>query len=107
MALEKGFPQIIMAELSLEEVKKVATLAHLRFSTEEMEIMRGGLAQILGHIDRLSELDTENVPPTSHAHKTENVFREDETSDRFQKGNLLENAPASDQNYYSVPRVIE
>jgi aspartyl-tRNA(Asn)/glutamyl-tRNA(Gln) amidotransferase subunit C len=65
------------------------------------------LAQILGHIDRLSGLDTENVPPTSHAHKTENVFREDETSQKFEKGKVLDNAPAKDQNFFSVPRVIE
>lgn len=107
MAFEKGVSQEVMAELSIDEVEKVAVLANLRFTGDEMEKMRGTLAQILGHIDRLSELDTENVPPTSHAHKTENVFREDKTSQPFGKGNMLDNAPAKDQNYFSVPRVIE
>jgi aspartyl-tRNA(Asn)/glutamyl-tRNA(Gln) amidotransferase subunit C len=107
VALEKGVSQEVMAELSLDEVEKVAALANLRFTGDEMEKMRGTLAQILGHIDRLTELDTENVPPTSHAHKTENVFREDKTAEPFEKGKMLDNAPAKDRNHFSVPRVIE
>lgn len=96
-----------MARLSTEEVIKVARLAHLKIPDEELEGMAAALSDVLGHIAILERLDTEDIAPTSHALKVENVFREDAATERFQKGTTLDNAPAKEQGYFSVPRIIE
>jgi len=107
MAVQESVPQMTMAKLTGDEVRKVATLANLRFDDAELEKMTGTLAQILGHIDMLKKLDTGNVPPTSHALQSENVFRADEHTNNFKTELTLDNAPAKDRNYFSVPRIIE
>lgn len=96
-----------MAGLSAEEVRKVAGLANLKIDGDELEEMAARLSDVLGHISMLERLDTENVPPTSHALEVENVFREDLVTERFEKGRSLDNAPSKEQDYFSVPRIIE
>ncbi len=96
-----------MARLSTEEVRKVAKLANLKIADGEIEEMAAELSDVLGHIAILERLDTENIAPTSHALKVENVFREDAAIEKFQKGTTLDNAPAKEQGYFSVPRIIE
>ncbi len=96
-----------MARLSAEEVRKVATLSNLKIADGEIEGIAATLSDVLGHIAMLESLDTDNVVPTSHALEVENVFREDEATDKFQKGTSLNNAPAKEQGYFSVPRIIE
>ena len=96
-----------MARLKAEEVRKVATLANLKIADEEIEGIASTLSDVLGHIAMLESLNTDNVTPTSHALEIENVFREDAATDKFQKGTSLNNAPAKEQGYFSVPRIIE
>ena len=62
----------------MKEVERVAQLARLELSPEERERMREQLDRILGYIDKLRQLDTAGVEPTSHAVPIVNVFREDE-----------------------------
>ena len=96
-----------MARLSTEEVRKVATLSNLKIADEDIEGIAATLSDVLGHIAMLESLNTDNVTPTSHALEVENVFREDAATDKFQKGTSLNNAPAKEQGYFSVPRIIE
>lgn len=96
-----------MARLSTEEVRKVARLANLKIADEELEVTAATLSDVLGHIAMLERLNTEEVVPTSHALEVENVFREDAAKDKFRKGTTLNNAPAKEQGYFSVPRIIE
>mgnify|MGYP000355561495 CR=1 FL=1 len=96
-----------MARLSTEDVRKVARLANLKIADGELEEMAAALSDVLGHIAMLEGLNTEKVPPTSHVLQAENVFRKDAAIDRFQKGTALDNAPAKEQGYFSVPRIIE
>jgi len=107
MAFQESLSQMTLPKLATEEVKKVATLANLRFDDSELDKMTGTLAQILGHIDLLNKLDTSNVLPTSHSIESENVFRKDELTNIFEPGQTLDNAPAKDRNYFAVPRIIE
>jgi aspartyl-tRNA(Asn)/glutamyl-tRNA(Gln) amidotransferase subunit C len=58
-----------------EQVLHVAKLARLRLSEAEVETMAGELSGILGHVDRIGELDLEGVEPTSHVVELENVWR--------------------------------
>ncbi|MCI0545989.1 MAG: Asp-tRNA(Asn)/Glu-tRNA(Gln) amidotransferase subunit GatC [Candidatus Rokubacteria bacterium] len=98
-----------MAEpkISLAEVEHVARLARLELGSEEKERMRGELDAILSHIDALRALDTEGVPPTSHAVPIVNVMREDEPRPSFPAEDMLANAPDLAGELFRVPRIIE
>ena len=61
-----------------DQVLHVARLARLRLTDEEVERMTGELSSILGHIEKISELDLADVAPTSHVVELENVLRADE-----------------------------
>lgn len=63
--------------LSKEQVKHIAKLARLSLSKREIEKFRRDLSSILGYVEKLNKVDLENVEPTFHALKIENVFRED------------------------------
>ena len=95
-----------MSEITRDEVKKVAQLAHLHIEESELDGMAGTLTQILGAIDKLAEVDTDGIEPTSQSLSSENVFREDLAEKKF--GDVaMDNAPAADENHFSVPRVVE
>jgi len=69
--------------LSREEVLHVALLARLELSEEEIERYTWELNRVLEHIEKLKELDTEGVEPTSHAVPLSNVFRPRRTGRTF------------------------
>ncbi len=98
-----------MAEpkITLEEVEHVARLARLALTPEEKERMRSHLDAILAYIDKLRELDTTGVEPTSHVLPITNVMREDEVRPSFPKEEMLANAPERDGDFFRVPKIIE
>ena len=63
--------------VTLKDVKHIAELARLEFSGEELESFTHQLNQILEYVEKLNELDTENVEPLSHPIEGNNIFRED------------------------------
>ncbi|MBI3025578.1 MAG: Asp-tRNA(Asn)/Glu-tRNA(Gln) amidotransferase subunit GatC, partial [Candidatus Tectomicrobia bacterium] len=67
--------------ISRQDVLHVSRLARLQLSEAEIEKFTSQLDNILDYISKLNELDTRDVPPTSHALDITNVFREDEASD--------------------------
>ena len=89
------------------EVLKVATLAKLRISEEEIEDFTRQFNQILEYFNKLNELDTTNVEPTSHVLDLKNVFREDQVQPSFPREEMLKNAPAHDKEFFRVPKVIK
>lgn len=94
-------------EISQEEVKYIAHLARLELSKEEEERFTEQLREILTYIDKLREVDTENVPPTSHLFPLKNVFREDKQKKSLPPEKALFNAPQNKRNQFVVPRIIE
>ncbi|MBE9502820.1 MAG: Asp-tRNA(Asn)/Glu-tRNA(Gln) amidotransferase subunit GatC [Proteobacteria bacterium] len=94
-------------KLTKEEVNKVAHLARLELSEEETERMTGDMNNILDYINKLSELNTDNVEPTCHAVPVTNVFREDVQRNDFTIEEALANAPSSEEGSFKVPKVIE
>lgn len=64
--------------LSLEEIRHVANLANLTLSEDEVKKFSGQLSEVLDYIEKLKEVETKNVEPTSQVTGLENVFREDE-----------------------------
>ena len=91
----------------MKEVERVAQLARLELSPEERERMREQLDRILGYIDKLRQLDTAGVEPTSHAVPMVNVFREDELRPCLSPEEMLANAPDRSGEFFRVPRIIE
>ena len=92
--------------LSRADVEKVALLARLRLSDAELDTMTDQLAQIVGYVDHLSEVDTEDVPPMAHAVEVHNVFRDDRVADSLPRKDALANAPHRSEAGYLVPAVL-
>jgi len=90
-----------------EDISHVATLARLELESEEAERLTGDMNSILDYIERLTGLDTDNIEPTSHAIPISNAFREDLLKKDFTRESALANAPASENNSFKVPKVIE
>jgi aspartyl-tRNA(Asn)/glutamyl-tRNA(Gln) amidotransferase subunit C len=86
-----------------KQVLHVARLARLELSEEEIERMSAELSSVLDHIERISELDLEDVAPTSHVVALENVFRADEPRESWPRERILESAPDAAQGGFRVP----
>jgi aspartyl-tRNA(Asn)/glutamyl-tRNA(Gln) amidotransferase subunit C len=92
--------------LSREEVKKVSLLARLRLTEEELDKMTTQLGQILGYMELLGEVQTEDVAPMAHPLDAANVFRPDEARASLDREQALANAPHQDGECYLVPAVL-
>jgi len=93
-------------KLSRQEVEKVSLLARLRLSEAELETMTRQLGAIVGYVEKLSELDTEDVAPMAHAAETTNVFAEDDVAPSLPREKALQNAPKHDGECFQVPAVL-
>ncbi len=93
-------------KISKQDVKHVAKLARLTLSDEELEVMTGQLDNILSYVDKLEELDTSNIKPTSHVFAVSNAFREDEVRESLTQDEAVKNGPQQNGELFQVPRVI-
>ncbi len=94
-------------KITKEEVKYVADLARLNLSDEEANRLQTEMADIIAFADTISALDTADIEPTNHAIRVENVLREDEMRDSYDRDALLGCAPEKQAGCYSVPKVVE
>ena len=92
--------------LGQDDVAKVALLARLQLSDDELSVMTGQLAQIIEYVEQLGELDTEGVDPMAHAVDLSNVFSDDELRPSLPREQALANAPKRDDECYRVPAVL-
>jgi aspartyl-tRNA(Asn)/glutamyl-tRNA(Gln) amidotransferase subunit C len=86
-----------------DQVLHVAKLARLRLSDEDVERMAGELSGILEHVDRIAELNLDDVEPTSHVVALENVLRPDEPRPSRPRDVVLEQAPDPADGAFRVP----
>lgn len=96
-----------MAGITKEDVAKIARLAKLRLSPEEIDLYRGQLVKILESMEELSILDTAATPPTASVLGITNVLRPDVPAACPDREPLLANAPRREGPYFRVPKVIE
>jgi aspartyl-tRNA(Asn)/glutamyl-tRNA(Gln) amidotransferase subunit C len=89
-----------------EQVKKVAHLARLEITSDEEEQFTTQLNSILDYFEQLSELNTDNVQPTTRAIETSNITRPDKLEPFPNKTDLLNSAPEQDGNYFRVPKIM-
>lgn len=93
--------------VTLQDVKMVARLARLQLSPAEEERLTGELNRILHYMEKLNELDTSGVEPTSHVLPVERSFRDDVVVPFAAREALLAAAPERQDGYFKVPRIIE
>lgn len=93
--------------LTDEQVEYVATLARLGLSDEERQRLREQLSSILGHIDRLRELDTSAIPPTAQVIPLAPVLRDDVVRPSLTPEQVLANAPRSENGFIRVNAILE
>jgi aspartyl-tRNA(Asn)/glutamyl-tRNA(Gln) amidotransferase subunit C len=96
-----------MSRISIEQVKHVAHLARLAITDEEAEMFTKQLDAIITFAEQLNELDTENVPPTSHVLDMKNVMREDVPTLGIPVEDVLKNAPDHKDGQIRVPAILE
>lgn len=94
-------------KISREEVLYVASLARLDLQAEEVDRLANQLSAILEHVEKLEELDVEDVEPMAHVHQVVNAFRDDETRPSLPRSAVLSNAPDVEAGCFRVPKVIE
>lgn len=90
-----------------KDVEHVARLARLELAEEDARRYTEQLGRVLDYVDKLEELDTENVEPLSHAAAGGNVFRRDEAREGLPREEILREAPKSDGTHFRVPPVVE
>lgn len=90
-----------------EQVLHIARLARVGLSEEDVACFQEQLSQILDYFQVLEELDTSEVPPTSHVLPLENVMREDEPSAPMPAEEALANAPQREGDFFKVRAVLE
>jgi aspartyl-tRNA(Asn)/glutamyl-tRNA(Gln) amidotransferase subunit C len=89
------------------EVERIAKLARLSITSEEKQIFGSQLGKTLDYIEKLNELDTSEIEPTSHVLELINVTREDALKKSLHVEDVLRNAPDRSDNFYRVPKIIE
>ena len=93
--------------VDLATVKRVARLARIAVSEEEANKMLGQLNGILGFVEQLSEVNTDGVEPMTSVTPVEMKKRTDDVNDGDKAEDIVANAPATDRNFFQVPKVVE
>lgn len=93
--------------ISDETIEYVGILAKLELSDEEKEQAKKDMANMLGYIDTLNELDTSEVEPMSHVFPVNNVFREDVVTNGDDRDEILANAPEAKEGAFVVPKTFD
>jgi aspartyl-tRNA(Asn)/glutamyl-tRNA(Gln) amidotransferase subunit C len=93
--------------VDLATVKRVARLARIAVSEDEAQRMMGELNGILGFVEQLSEVDVSGVEPMTSVTPMAMRKREDIVNDGNKADAIVANAPATDRNFFQVPKVVE
>ncbi len=96
-----------MENITAETVRHVALLSRLELEPGEAESYAADLDRILHYVEKLKELDTTGVPPTSHSFPMSNVFREDIVRPSLSNEQALANAPEAEEGCFKVPAVLQ
>ena len=98
--------ELKIMKITEQDVERVAALARLELSEEEIERLTPQLDHILSYVAKLDELDTEGVPVTTHTQSVTNAFREDEVRDSLPREKALANTAQENGEAFVVPKVV-
>lgn len=93
--------------VDLATVKRVARLARIAVTDDEAAKMEGELNTILGFVEQLDEVDVEGVEPMTSVMPMPMKKRQDVVNDGGKAGDIVANAPQTDENFFLVPKVVE
>ena len=93
--------------VSTHDIEKVAKLARIQITDSHIPEVTNSINQVLGLIDKMSQVDTAAVEPLANPHDATQTLREDKVTASNQRELLMQNAPASEQGLFLVPKVIE
>jgi aspartyl-tRNA(Asn)/glutamyl-tRNA(Gln) amidotransferase subunit C len=93
--------------ISRDDVKHIAHLARLGLTEEEISHFQGQLESILEYVDKLKTVDVSRVDPMTHVLELKNVYRKDSVVPSIDPQTVLKIAPATQGQFYKVPKVIE
>jgi aspartyl-tRNA(Asn)/glutamyl-tRNA(Gln) amidotransferase subunit C len=96
----------LMKKITKEEVEHITHLARLTLSESELEKVTVQLDTILSYVEKLDELETADIRPTTHVFSVTNAFREDIVEDSLPREKALANAPLQDGENFQVPKII-
>ena len=94
-------------KISNDLVEHIAHLARLEFEGEDLNTIRQDMEKIITFMDKLSELDTNNVEPLIFMNPSYNVLREDVARTTITQKEALKNAPKKDSDYFRIPKVLD
>jgi len=94
-------------KIDIKTVDEVAHLARLEFNDEAKAEVLNDMNRMLAFVDKLNELDTDDVQPLIYMTDEVNVMREDEPKQTITQKEALKNAPKKDSDYFKVPKVID
>ncbi len=95
-----------MSEISAEQVAHLANLSRIALTDEEIEHLTAELGQIMQAVEKVSEVATPDVPPTSHPIPMQNVFRDDVVGETLTVEQALSGAPESDGSRFVVSAIL-
>jgi aspartyl-tRNA(Asn)/glutamyl-tRNA(Gln) amidotransferase subunit C len=93
--------------VDIQTVKRVAHLARIAVDEQDAERMTGELNAILGFVEQLGEVDVSGVEPMTSVIPMEMKKRADAVTDGDKAADIVANAPATDENFFLVPKVVE
>ena len=93
--------------LDTETVRRIAHLARVRVPEADLAPLAGELSNILGWVEQLGEVDTENVPPMTGVVAVRLPMRDDRVDDGGAPDAILSNAPEGAPGFFAVPKVVE
>jgi len=95
-----------MSSLSRDDVAKLAALARIEMSEEELVSLSSQFGMILDAVARVLEVNLDGVIATSHPQPIQNVFREDEVHPSLTPEQALSGAPAQEEQRFRVPQIL-
>jgi len=96
-----------MSDIDKATVAKIARLARIKIAEDKLEPLAGELNNILGWVEQLDEVNTDNIQPMASPVDAKLRWRTDEVSDGNKQEAVLKNAPKSEYGFFAVPKVIE
>lgn len=96
-----------MPAISRSDVAHLARLARVAMTDDELDAMAGQLDVILSAVGRVQEVAAQDIPPTSHAVPLTNVLRPDVAAPSLSAAEVLEGAPAAEDDRFRVPRILD
>jgi aspartyl-tRNA(Asn)/glutamyl-tRNA(Gln) amidotransferase subunit C len=94
-------------KIDAEQVRRVAKLSRLELTDAEVEEFTGQLSAILEYVEKMNELDTDNVEPLAHCLPVNNVLRADRIKESLGTEKTLANAPQQDGEFFKVPKILD